>query len=264
LGRFVSADTIVPGAANPQSLNRYAYVYNNPLRFSDPTGHIPIVDYDPEKNQYTARLTIQIYGPGASDALAVQYQNDLNRAWNKDNPTFNGSSVVFEVEVFYLDLTGLSGRPAEGRDPPPLGTEGIEASNLIYIDAGNSNPTMRICPYIEPSRSTGRSYDWGVFYANDHSGIILHESAHLYGIYVDRYVSGGHPRDPQRHHDYLTANASGWPGKPAPGEIEEIIALAYKRNQVYHLQPCGVTSGTCRTDPPSRTNTAKTCPQSPQ
>ncbi len=39
LGRFLSADTIVPGADNPQALNRYAYALNNPLRYSDPTGH---------------------------------------------------------------------------------------------------------------------------------------------------------------------------------------------------------------------------------
>jgi len=39
LGRFISADTIVPSAGNPQSLNRYAYVYNNPVRYTDPSGH---------------------------------------------------------------------------------------------------------------------------------------------------------------------------------------------------------------------------------
>ncbi len=39
LGRFVQADTIVPEPENPQSLNRFAYVQNNPLRFTDPTGH---------------------------------------------------------------------------------------------------------------------------------------------------------------------------------------------------------------------------------
>ena len=39
LGRFVQPDTIVPQPGNPQSLNRYAYGYNNPLRFTDPTGH---------------------------------------------------------------------------------------------------------------------------------------------------------------------------------------------------------------------------------
>jgi hypothetical protein len=38
-GRFIQPDTIVPDPTNPQSLNRYAYTGNNPLRFSDPTGH---------------------------------------------------------------------------------------------------------------------------------------------------------------------------------------------------------------------------------
>lgn len=37
-GRFISADTIVPKPGNPQDLNRYAYVRNNPLKYTDPTG----------------------------------------------------------------------------------------------------------------------------------------------------------------------------------------------------------------------------------
>jgi RHS repeat-associated protein len=41
LGRFISADSIVPGAGNPQNLNRYAYVNNNPLKYIDPSGHDP-------------------------------------------------------------------------------------------------------------------------------------------------------------------------------------------------------------------------------
>jgi RHS repeat-associated protein len=39
IGRFVSADTVVPGASNPQALNRYAYTFNNPLKYTDPSGH---------------------------------------------------------------------------------------------------------------------------------------------------------------------------------------------------------------------------------
>ncbi len=39
IGRFVSPDSIVPEPGNPQSLNRYSYVYNNPLKFVDPSGN---------------------------------------------------------------------------------------------------------------------------------------------------------------------------------------------------------------------------------
>jgi RHS repeat-associated protein len=46
LGRFVQADTIVPNPANPQDLNRYAYVRNNPLRYVDPSGYMAL-GYDP-------------------------------------------------------------------------------------------------------------------------------------------------------------------------------------------------------------------------
>lgn len=44
LGRFVSPDTVVPDPFNPQDLNRYAYVRNSPLNYTDPTGHITCDD----------------------------------------------------------------------------------------------------------------------------------------------------------------------------------------------------------------------------
>jgi len=39
IGRFISVDTIVPEAGNPQALNRYSFVANNPLKYIDPSGH---------------------------------------------------------------------------------------------------------------------------------------------------------------------------------------------------------------------------------
>jgi RHS repeat-associated protein len=39
IGRFISPDTIVQAPYNPQSLNRYSYCLNNPLRYTDPSGH---------------------------------------------------------------------------------------------------------------------------------------------------------------------------------------------------------------------------------
>ena len=42
IGRFASADTIVPDPMNPQVFNRYSYSLNNPINLIDPSGHIAI------------------------------------------------------------------------------------------------------------------------------------------------------------------------------------------------------------------------------
>ncbi|MGV8074550.1 MAG: RHS repeat domain-containing protein [Syntrophobacteraceae bacterium] len=39
IGRFISPDSIVQAPADPQTLNRYSYCRNNPLKYTDPSGH---------------------------------------------------------------------------------------------------------------------------------------------------------------------------------------------------------------------------------
>jgi len=39
IGRFISADAIVQAFTDPQTLNRYSYVRNNPLIYTDPSGN---------------------------------------------------------------------------------------------------------------------------------------------------------------------------------------------------------------------------------
>jgi len=38
IGRFITPDRIVPRPEDPQSLNRYSYTVNNPMRYKDPNG----------------------------------------------------------------------------------------------------------------------------------------------------------------------------------------------------------------------------------
>jgi len=42
LARFISPDTIVPDETNPDALNRYSFVYNDPQSYVDPSGHEPV------------------------------------------------------------------------------------------------------------------------------------------------------------------------------------------------------------------------------
>ena len=41
LGRFTSPDTLIPDQQNVQSWDRFAYSFNNPINYVDPSGHTP-------------------------------------------------------------------------------------------------------------------------------------------------------------------------------------------------------------------------------
>jgi len=87
LRMFISPDSIYPDLYDPQSLNRYTYCKNNPLKYTDPSGHY--WDYDDDKNEYE-----QLDGPPENYAHD-QYLDEklLNGAdWNDD-----GRLHLFEV-----------------------------------------------------------------------------------------------------------------------------------------------------------------------
>ena len=43
LAKFTQPDTIIQDVYNPQNLNRYSYVLNNPYKYNDPSGHNPLL-----------------------------------------------------------------------------------------------------------------------------------------------------------------------------------------------------------------------------
>jgi len=55
LGRFTSADSIIPDLTNPQALNRYTYVLDNPLKYIDPTGNYGSDTSSSDSNDYHGR-----------------------------------------------------------------------------------------------------------------------------------------------------------------------------------------------------------------
>ncbi len=106
LGRFLQPDSIIPGAANPQSWNRYSYTVNNPVRFNDPTGH-EICDADGycggqsmDPATYLKKSILHQYGitmseeddANNSDAKAWDLQNlrNIYSALGKINGALNG------------------------------------------------------------------------------------------------------------------------------------------------------------------------------
>jgi hypothetical protein len=78
LGRFISADSVVPQPGNPQSLNRFTYSFNNPLLYADPTGHFAVDDFLwgvvsqwTESNREAIPVPVSAYERQAVSSLAV-------------------------------------------------------------------------------------------------------------------------------------------------------------------------------------------------
>jgi RHS repeat-associated protein len=80
LGRFLSADSIIPGAGSALAWDRYAGMANNPVNFSDPSGHDPRPGYRGDYNEPT----------GALDMLDVAKEYGIN---------FNGGSYSQKAAV---------------------------------------------------------------------------------------------------------------------------------------------------------------------
>ena len=68
LARFIQADTIIPEPGSPMAWDRYAYTLNNPVKYTDPSGHFVI--------SATAALCIAM-GAGAFAGYAVQVGANL-------------------------------------------------------------------------------------------------------------------------------------------------------------------------------------------
>ncbi len=81
IGRFITADPIVQAAMDPQSLNRYAYVRNNPIISVDPSGHSWVSDFI-EDNSFEIGLGLQaanwMITGGLGSALLSQSEKGRN------------------------------------------------------------------------------------------------------------------------------------------------------------------------------------------
>ena len=73
LGRFLQADPFVQAPKNTQSLNRYSYVLNNPLSYTDPSGFFSLSRFVKRWGRTIAAIAISVILPGAGGILATQF-----------------------------------------------------------------------------------------------------------------------------------------------------------------------------------------------
>lgn len=147
-GRFTSPDPLGGSLADPQTLNKYAYVRNNPLRFTDPTGLYICKDDPQDGSSHCASDQDKTFEAARLRDLQSK-NNDVVRAAEAygDPNKSNG------VTVGFVDL-GKSGENGVTRS-----TLGADANGKLFAQ---SDVTIN-------SRSTG----------TDLAAAVGHEGSHV-------------------------------------------------------------------------------------
>lgn len=66
LGRLLQADPFIQAPNNSQSYNRFAYVFNNPMSFTDPSGYSAWTKFRDKVLKPVAAIVISVYLPGST------------------------------------------------------------------------------------------------------------------------------------------------------------------------------------------------------
>ncbi len=155
LGRFLSADTMVPGYANPQNLNRYSYVLNNPLGYIDPSGHNPC------RSDYLCKRR-------AERMAATQAANATDKTAH--------SGMVAQSACFSCTYSG-----GGGVNPAPVPSSGGSTPDYCSTHPGSCGiPAPVVTPSVLPTTGTAvgtppssftqagsSGPDWGKYIAGD-------------------------------------------------------------------------------------------------
>jgi RHS repeat-associated protein len=101
IGRFLCADTVVPRPSDPQSLNRFAFVRNNPLKYVDPSGHAETCAMDSGNgcggsylNAPEDESIVTPYSEQVSEVVRKTYRYFYKREMESFGQTWRGKAAV--------------------------------------------------------------------------------------------------------------------------------------------------------------------------
>jgi RHS repeat-associated protein len=121
IGRFASADTVIPHPNDPQSYNRFSYVRNNPLNSVDPTGHIdcpdPDAGCDPPQNNQTpptsGTIVYYLNGIGGDEYIEPRDLDETRSEYSYVQYVLQeiyGEANVFHIPLYTDGATGWAAR----------------------------------------------------------------------------------------------------------------------------------------------------------
>ncbi|MFZ0734484.1 MAG: RHS repeat-associated core domain-containing protein [Candidatus Sulfotelmatobacter sp.] len=119
MGRFMSPDPLGGRLINPQTLNKYSYVINNPLRYTDPTGLYICTDDPKDGSSHCAS--------DSDKRFETARQNDLQ---SKNTDVVNAAKA-------YGDVNSANGVTVGFADLGKNGEGGVTTSHLGADANGN-------------------------------------------------------------------------------------------------------------------------------
>ena len=135
MGRFLSVDPVLDlkqAMRNPQGWNRYAYVFNNPIRFTDPTGQYVC------SGTKEACATIEIGIQKIRDSAAAMKKNNPKRAELQQVIDAYGKvgDATTRIRTVWVNPMNSNGTPVLPRNVMgQVGRDGLVAVSLINIAA---------------------------------------------------------------------------------------------------------------------------------
>ncbi len=108
LGRFAQADSIIPEPGNAQDWDRYAGMANNPVLYSDPTGH---AIYDRQKYLFDGMGTNEWDTNSLWETLGhfPQHWNELDASQQAALTSVGWNESYFESELFTGSVSNIAG-----------------------------------------------------------------------------------------------------------------------------------------------------------
>ena len=135
-GRFLSPDPLGGSLSNPQSLNRYAYVLNNPLSLTDPTGLDPCGNADGSVGDDGEDSGTLTYNPGGNPCPANANDSGTQTA---QIPDLSNKSLVSLVPGGSFTSGADDSDSGDSFDPGSQAASLFGTGGLPYWTAANTS-----------------------------------------------------------------------------------------------------------------------------
>lgn len=154
LGRFMSLDTGAPSPGNPQSLNRYPYVMNDPINRTDPSGLYPM-----DQHEFMTFLL-----------ATVAQQQDPGFEWDPTQLAMGARDADALYAATALPFGFITNFNLHFGIPGPLGSDSYKAGFMLHTWEDNGDDA--------PHRISGNADSLGARILNEALHAILNLAGH--------------------------------------------------------------------------------------